>query len=1010
MKTWSKTLKGGLTTALLCAAMATGAEAAVTTPTLYKQHGYMNGYLNICFKRGTVDTSATVQVQVKPHGADDSAYALAFSQPASSYADFTLNLYDGRYYRFATNLVGAIDVRVRLWKADDDCSDWLVLDNNPITGYTRLTGKVIGTQGQKNNAFDGNMFSICDGSGSVGYDFGEPKRIKGIRWFGRPDNNTPGGGYGGSCFDRIIGSTFDYASDEAFSDGVTILTCTKEKDGGNTSPFHVNEHWFDEPVTAQYIRYFKPNNAYGGLNEFEVIPWDCPFKPVVTVMRSDLTNFWPVVSWTYQDGLAPTEVRVERATAAEGPFAPVTDWTAAGDGGCITNSAAYADDPAPFVGLQYYYRVVAKTGNPSFIEEGVPQEVPSATVAYRRYRRLDRSWDDETKLLEGASIMLPTNGNWSAVSGHWTKAWDGNPSTFADIGGAYADGPIGLEFSAPTWVGAFGYICRSDNWCYCRVQGTALYAASGEDQEVKDKVQVSDLCQEATQDTRLHVQGCSKLLDGGASCYFLYFTKAVGQATYFGGNVAELMFFGWDAQDIAKAGVLVAPKTISFANTADHLGVTLVWDEGSNASGGYSVERRVRGSGDEWTSIGDVAAGVTTFTDTTMTQGQWEYRVVAKRDDVTAASPAFVRAYYAPADGEGLKRIVYWPFGEKATSFTANNSVELENGALDFDFQNGTPICPDGPSEQMFLACEGKLVVPFAGSYTITHETSDGGSVWIDGHSAGGHWSGSGKTTSSIFELSAGEHDIQVYTRIENSNVDGRRKSVLKWSGPVGEEVIPACQLRPAAKAYDFTVNAEYDYRQFQGNDWAHASVSGNKVTLRGTPVTLGSQRTSLNVACAMMKTRSPYCNVEFHVARRSADYNPNGTAGVIVHADNGNALLFYFDTNNGDGNCVARCKAIKNGSDAAVSVGSSAQDATQTRWYRYLRLTYEPSRDSFCGYHKYESGDEWTQLFEFPNEGNFGPDSQIGFFAAGGGTQSGSFDITVTKYYKRGGAVILVR
>lgn len=1010
MKTWSKTLKGSLTTALLCTAMATGAEAAVTTPTLYKQHGYMNGYLNICFKRGTVDTSATVQVQVKPHGADDSAYALAFSKPASSYADFTANLYDGRYYRFATNLVGAIDVRVRLWKADDDCSDWLVLDNNPITGYTRLTGKVIGTHGQKNNAFDGNMFSNCDGPGSVGYDFGEPKRIKGIRWFGRPDNNVAGGGggYGSSCFDRILGSTFDYASDEAFSDGVTILTCTRERDGGNTSPFHVNEHWFDEPVTAQYIRYFKPNNAYGGLNEFEVIPWDCPFKPVVTVTRSDLTNFWPVVSWTYQDGLAPSEVRVERATAAEGPFAPVTDWTAAGDEGCITNSAAYADEPAPFVGLQYYYRVVAKTGNPSFIEEGVPQEVSSAAVAYRRYRRLDRAWGAESALLEGVSVMSDTNGTHDA---NYALAFDGRTDTFPDRG-TIGKGPVGLKFAEKTSVALFGYVCRNRAGTdySARIQNTALCSASAADVRLDNKVQRSARISKSSLTTTLYFQEATEVLEEGEDCWFLYQLFSGYSDSYFGGNVAELMFFGWDAQDIAKAGVLVAPKTISFANTADHLGVTLVWDEGSNASGGYSVERRVRGSGDDWTSVGDVAAGVTTFTDTTMTQGQWEYRVVAKRDDVTAASPAFVRAYYAPADGEGLKRIVYWPFSEKATSFTANNSVELENGALDFDFQNGTPICPDGPSEQMFLACEGKLVVPFAGSYTITHETSDGGSVWIDGHSAGGHWSGSGKTTSSIFELSAGEHDIQVYTRIESSNVNGRRKSVLKWSGPVGEEVIPSCQLKPAAKAYDFTVNADYDYRQFQGNDWAHASVSGNKVTLRGTPVTLGSQRTSLNVACAMMKNRSPYCNVEFHVARRSADYNPNGTAGVIVHADNGNALLFYFDTNNGSGNCVARCKAIKNGSDAAVSVGSSAQDATQTRWYRYLRLTYEPSRDSFCGYHKYESGDEWTQLFEFPNEGNFGPDSQIGFFAAGGGTQSGSFDITVTKYHKRGGAVILVR
>lgn len=993
---------------LLGALVASGAGAAITTPTLYQQHGYMNGYLNICFQKSTMDTSASVQVQTKPHGEPDSAYVLSFTQPYSKGADFPHNSYGGRYYLFATNLLGEIDVRVRLWKSDDDVSDWIVLDKQ-IKGYPLLKGTQIGTYASKQLAFDGNMFSICDGAGSIGYDFGEKKRIKGIRWFARPDNGSPGGGYGSSCFDRILNSTFDYANDSSFSDGVTILTCTAANKGGNTSPYQVNEYWLSEPITAQYIRYIKPNNGYGGLDEFEVIPWDCPYKPLASVARDDITNFWPVVTWTYQTGLAPTQVRVERGTAAAGPFTPVTDWMAAGSDGCFTNSAAFGEVTAPFVGVQYFYRVVAKTGNPDFIDGGVPQEVPSAVIAYRRCRRLDRAWGAETKLLSGASVMTATNGTYDVK---YALAWDGKTGTFPDCNVPFAKGPVGLKFTTKTSVALFGYICRNDNYCFGRIKNTALYSAAAADTELVEKVMRSEYVDKATQDTTFYLQEATSIPEDGADCWFLYSTRNYQDGGYFGGNVAEVMFFGWNAQDIIDAGVVIAPKTVTFANTGDHLGVIVSWDEGANADDGYAVERRVRGSDDAWTVVAEVAAGVTSYTDTTMTQGYWEYRVTAKKGGETASSPAFSRAYYTPADGTGLKRIVHWPFSNTATSFTVTDRHEFADGAVDFDFANGSPICAGGPTERMFLACEGKLIVPFAGSYTITHETSDGGSVWIDGVSAGMHWSGVDKTTSSVFELTPGEHTLQVYTRIDNGAVNGRRKSILKWSGPVGEETIPACQLKPAADFYAFGAGPYCDYRQFGGNDWARASSADNvNFKVRGTTAKLGG-RTSLNAACAMLKGKGARCEIEFQIARDEAAVNPNGTGGVILHEDNGNALLLYFDTNGGGGQCRARCRAITNGVDNLVFVADSP-GVVSTYWYCHLRLAYDPGDDVYRGYHKQEKGDAWTQFCEFPNNGTLSPSAQVGFFAAGheaSSIHSGAFNIVLNKFRERKGLAIIVR
>lgn len=991
---------------LFAAASALTGAAALNTPTLYQQQGYMAGYINFCFKATEVDTSTTLEVEVKPHGADDSAYVLAFTKAASTSGSYGHNYYNGHFYRFATNLVGQIDVRVRFTK-DGDASAWQTLDKD-IKGYPRLTGTVIGTNPQRSNGFDGNMFSVCDGAGTVGYDFGEPKRIKGIRWFARPDNGSAGGGYGSACFNRILGSTFEYANDESFSDLQTILTCTAAKDGGNTSPYQVNEYWFDTPVTARYIRYMKGGTVYGGLNEFEVIPADCPYKPVATVTRSDITNFWPVVSWTYQAGLDPSEVRVERSTAPTGPFAPVSDWMAAGTGGCFTNDTQYSDEVVPFVGLRYYYRVVAKTGHPFFIEEGVPQQVPSAVVDYRRYRRLERAWGAESKLLSSVDgYMKGTNGVSLSVS----TAFDGNPNTFPDQSGAYNKGPLGLRFKNRTSIGMIGYQCRNNNYCYARILNTALYTADPDDTELLGKVKRSDYVSQASQDTTYYTMNVSDPTENGEYCWFLYATRAQSDGGAFCLNVAELMFFGWDATDIVAAGVVIAPKAVSFASTGDHLGVVLSWDEGSNADDGYDVERRTRGSEDPWTKIGETAAGVTTYTDTTMTQGYWDYRVVAKKGGQTAATEAFTRPYYVPGEGTGLKRIVYWPFSENDLTFNVTSSNEFANGAVDFDFADGSPICTDGPASNMFLACEGKLIVPFAGSYVITHETSDGGSVWIDGVSAGPHWSGSGKTASGTYELSVGEHDIQVYTRIGASNVGGRRKGILRWSGPVAEEVIPASQFKPAANFYSFGINADYDYRQYRGNDWGRMTVNGSTVTLRGTPAA-PQNRGALNVACAMMKGKSPYCELEFSVANNTTQYKQHGRSGVIVRAENGNALMFAYDTDKGSGYGKINCYAVTNGVNSLVKI-AEVTDPTYSHWRAELKLVYVPAERTFYGKYKFDASDaNWTQLFAFPNNGNFTRESQLGFFVNGTGAenQSGSFTINLKKYHQVGDFFIFLR
>ena len=151
-------------------------------------------------------------------------------------------------------------------------------------------------------------------------------------------------------------------------------------------------------------------------------------------------------------------------------YEPLTDEWTEGASGSFT-------DRNLMVSQQFYYKVVAETDHPTF----GAGTIESAPVAFRRARRLERAWSDETKLLDGITIMQPTNGNWSAVSTHWKRPYDGNATSFPDTGSTeYSKGPIGLNFGERVWVTGFGYVCRNDNDGYLRISTTALYAASGD--------------------------------------------------------------------------------------------------------------------------------------------------------------------------------------------------------------------------------------------------------------------------------------------------------------------------------------------------------------------------------------------------------------------------------------------------------------------------------------------------------------------------------------------------
>lgn len=750
---------------LVCGALCVGADAAgesVAAPVLASA-GYINGAMNIVveYRAGT-----DYEVEMRTEGEEN------WARVSGTVDKFDKNsIVLACWYR-QTNYVGTASFRIRA-VVDGVTSGWVDCGAHKAT--LACVGTQIGRVGAAalNHAFDGRFASWIDATGDngddkwVGYLFDETVRIRTLRFLPRLDHMK--------LYDRYRNSLFQSAADASFSDAQAIYTVPA--DFSDVSK--VAEVTFDPPVSARAFRHWKGKGGYEQTAELEFISVEMPLKPVLKVDISDITNFYPVLSWSFPDArFACSTCRLERATAPEGPWVPVTVWLdPAVDTLCATNTEGVP------VGQSLYYRVAAVTQHPDYAGE----IVYSAPLTYTRMRRIDRSWDDEAHLFSGLSVMPLTNGLAHADLG---RAFDGNATTFPDLhqDTAWRQGPVGLDFGANVWVGGFGYVCRNDNTCYDRIKYTTLYCASGDDVQLRDKVACSDRVTRFSQNTTFYYQPVTACPDAGARCWFLF-----ASSPEFCCNVAELAFFGWTQADLDRIPVLQAPARLAFARDGRRL--VLSWAKSALATG-YEVQRRLRGA-ETWQTL---VSGITEPTyadeqDETVETAAYEYRVVARNaEGETAASAALPVYYYRLGGGTGLQGAVWWPYAPDSNGLDqTRNVVPLGVGTVDVARPADEDLVPGVASGARYV-WDGMLICPAGGTYTFDFESDDGALVRVGGVTAA---NAATANPSGNITLTAGTHTLHVEYRC--TKTAGVRTCKLYWTGPMAREPIPASQLVPAA-------------------------------------------------------------------------------------------------------------------------------------------------------------------------------------------------------------------
>ncbi len=945
--------------ALAAALGIVGAAFAVPTAPTLKMTGFFNGKLTFGVKYSPV-TDHTLEVQMKDQGAADDDYVTIYTKAVNSLAKFLANKYDAAYFTYATNFAGTATFRMRT-TLNGEASDWVAAGD--FTAYVNVTGATNSNATTFGNAVDGNMYTNVDEPSNpwVGYDYNAAIRISRIRVISRPD-----------LISRFYGAKVQIASDATFADATTVFTSSS----ANTTPGVPIEIVFDEPVTAKSVRVLSgtASGCRSSVCEFEVVPADVPFKPVLTVVGyDDVTNFYPVLTWTVPAELHATKATLEYATGSAGPFtALATDVPIAIT--TFTNTAAK-------VGVLGYYRVTVDCNHPLF----PGQSATSDAVTMGRCRRLDRSWGNETTLLDGVTVMPATNGVY--LSDHYPKAFDGNPDTFPDIfsGGTYSRGPVGLDFGEPAWVTSFGYICRNDNWCYVRIKNTALFSADDGDVELTNKVQRSEKVTQASQDKTFYTQMGTSLPDNGARKWFLYAPES--GPSEFGGNVAELMFFGWTQSDLVAAGVVTAPTTLGFARSADGLSVDVGWNAGINVVQ-YRLERRVYGT-NVWGTVATVAGTSLACNDNTVSQNIYEYRVVSIGSNaVEAVSEPFTYTYYAPGTGTGLRGAVYAPYvANVAAMCQPEKYYELPTGPVNLSVAKGVEIVAGSSiTNNMRLLWRGKLVTPFTGAYTFTLVTTDGGALYIDKKSVANAWTDGPKTTSGMVELTAGEHDIAVDARLQVSPVS----CVLKWGGVVPDEVIPATQLIPAAEAATLTVDG-WTQRTYNGQQYGNAYVTANNAYMISSSKEAPSDRNKLN-ATFLAKT----ARYSFDISARFRAIL-NGEAGIMARVPNGNFYAVEFKCD-GSGFSYYGVRGVTNNSDTInMLLPWKLTDTNDFSNVDYdLRLVYDSAVRTFHAYAKDNNKTEWNLIHTWHNDRQITGDYEYGFVVHGAsGNPVSSFTVT---------------
>ena len=446
---------------------------------------------------------------------------------------------------------------------------------------------------------------------------------------------------------RIANAYFQCADDAAFLTNVVKI-------GTVASPMtlgQVHECVIDPPVTSRYfriVRYIIPNvSDYLSIDDMELVP-DVPTEKISISANDsgDWTNHWPAVTWSVPAANLCNTGVLQRALSAAGPFADVSGWTDATTGETFVDSNIV-------VGVTYYYRVKAHcvSGGPL---RG--KMFYSDVVSFVRVRRLERSWDDLTKLNDGVSVMEAfkwVDGR-TGNTGQPKRSFDGSIPTYTETT-CYTNAP-GEALTPANRV--YNPVVGVNLGAKYHICGSLVYPRSDNDGNLY-RARAMSICG-AEDESLTGLSVLSRRLEGFPTRMWQYnfTTNSTDQFQYVFlwspthgqtyGNVAEVGFFGYSDQDIVDSGLLIPPTTVSCETNST--GVVVSWDRGwNNAS--YRVERSRAGS-EAWVPVASLETNVFSYVDMTVPRkGTWQWRVTSVSENSDTISSLPCARYYDPHIG-----------------------------------------------------------------------------------------------------------------------------------------------------------------------------------------------------------------------------------------------------------------------------------------------------------------------------------------------------------------------
>ena len=739
----------------LCAMGLRAAVPGAATPTWW---GVINNHLEIRFQK---DGGATTTYRAYVKYAGESGFSKLGDVSRTSGTG-------GQIVNLAVD--GTRPATFRVCGVNDDGEGPLSADLD-FTATNAVLGTLIssdpfdgGTANRLANAADGDYATSFNSKAEdntwIGVDLGTMRSVTGVRFIPRNDRNA-----------RMQNAVVEVANAADFSDATVAYV--QAAASAPSTVLHAID--FDTPVNGRYVRWRgQDSSKFLSVAEIEFlntalsgeVEIPSEFVPTDVTAASDalLSGGVPTVEWTdASSGAFP--VLVSRATAAGGPYEPVA--------GLAAGTTSWTDTTAT-LGVRYYY-VVQYTNS-------VSVGTASEWAAYRRLRRLERTAEDNTKLKDGVTVQLSDTRNEGNASWKSSNAFDGNTNTVVSC--PVQDTRIALDFGESKVGVALVRAHQAPNRTG-RLQTARVYATDGN--YLTTGVQVSDGGMPFS-------ESWVTLPCSDPTCYKVFYLMRPDHVNFFS-CMAELELYGWEAAD--EAAILLAPTRLTKTVTASS--VALAWDACNRATS-YRVEKLVGGT---WTALGTTAA--TSFTDgnVTLDGTSVSYRIVSiATGGEEAISQTFTFVPYVPADGTGLTAVYSKPYTNTVWR-TGEESIAVTNldPAIDFDWQLANPV-PAWPVDQGIYAVRGrwygKLVVPYAGRYTFKADTLAGAVIAA---AVDGVWAvNSANTTdaglSGEMDLTAGEHDFYAeFAR--HVALRSTSKFILKWSGPVSEEVIPSTQFKP---------------------------------------------------------------------------------------------------------------------------------------------------------------------------------------------------------------------